>query len=39
MHALIIEDEALVAMAIEDILRDNGYTSFDFAVSVPDALT
>ena len=28
MHALIIEDEELIAMAIEDVLRDCGFTSF-----------
>ena len=33
MHALIIEDESLIAMAIEDVLRDCGFTSFEFAVS------
>lgn len=39
MHALIIEDETLIAMAIEDVLRDCGFTSFDFAVSAEDAVT
>jgi DNA-binding response OmpR family regulator len=29
MHALVIEDEFLIAMLIEDELRDLGYTSFD----------
>jgi DNA-binding response OmpR family regulator len=38
MHALIIEDEALIAMSIEDALRDCGCDSFDFACSV-DAAT
>jgi DNA-binding response OmpR family regulator len=38
MHALIIEDEALVGLAIEDVLRDNGCTSFDFASSFDAAL-
>lgn len=33
MHTLIIEDEPLIAMTIEDGLRDCGFTSFDFAVS------
>ncbi len=33
MHALIIEDESLIALAIEDSLRDCGFSSFDFAVS------
>ena len=36
MHALIIEDESMIAMAIEDVLRDCGFTSFDLAAS-PDA--
>ncbi|MEA1072053.1 response regulator [Sphingomonas sp. LY160] len=38
MHALIIEDEALIALAIEDILRKCGFTSFDFAISGDDAV-
>ena len=38
MHALIIEDEPLIAMASEDALRDCGFTSFDFAVSVDEAV-
>ena len=38
MHALIIEDESLIAMAIEDALRDCGFTSFDFAVSAEQAV-
>lgn len=38
MHALIIEDESLIAMAIEDALRDCGFTSFDVAVSADDAV-
>jgi DNA-binding response OmpR family regulator len=38
MHALIIEDETLIAMAIEDALRDCGFTSFDNAVSAQEAL-
>jgi len=29
MHALIIEDQFLVAAFIEDVLRDLGYSSFD----------
>jgi DNA-binding response OmpR family regulator len=39
MHALIIEDESLIAMAIEDALRGCGFTSFDFAVSAEGAVT
>lgn len=38
MHALIIEDESLIAMAIEDALRGCGFTSFDFAVSAEEAI-
>lgn len=33
MHALIIEDEPMIAMGIEDILRDCGFNSFDLASS------
>ena len=39
MHALIIEDETLIAMAIEEVLRDCGFTSFDIAVSADEAVT
>jgi DNA-binding response OmpR family regulator len=39
MHALIIEDESLIAMAIEDALRGCGFTSFDVAVSADEATT
>ena len=38
MHALIIEDETLIAMAIEDALRACGFTSFDIAVSANEAV-
>lgn len=38
MHALIIEDEALVAMSIEDALRDCGCVSFDHASTVEGAI-
>jgi DNA-binding response OmpR family regulator len=38
MHALIIEDESLIVMAIEDALRDCGFTSFDSAISQEDAV-
>jgi CheY-like chemotaxis protein len=38
MHALIIEDDSLIAMAIEDVLRDCGFTSFDSAVSFEEAV-
>ena len=39
MHALIIEDESLIAMAIEDALRGCGFTSFEIAVSAEEAVT
>lgn len=39
MHALIIEDEALVACLIEDVLREYGFTSLDFAVSADEAVS
>ena len=38
MHALIIEDESLIAMTIEHTLRDCGFTSFDFAASSEAAI-
>lgn len=38
MHALIIEDESLIAMALEAILRDCGFTTFDFASSSDEAI-
>jgi len=38
MHVLIIEDEPLIAMSIEDALRDCGCTSFAFAASVEQAV-
>lgn len=39
MHALIIEDESMIAIAIEDALRTCGFTSFDIAVSADEAVT
>ena len=39
MHALIIEDESLIAMTIEDALRGCGFTSFDIAASAEEAIT
>jgi len=39
MHALIIEDESMIAIAIEDALRGCGFTSFDIAVSAEEAAT
>ena len=38
MHALIIEDEFLIAMVIEFVLRDCGFSSFDVATSSEDAI-
>lgn len=38
MHALIIEDQPLIAIAIEDALRECGFTSFDFAVTPEEAI-
>lgn len=38
MHILIIEDEPVIAMSIEAALRDCGGMSFDFAVSVEQAV-
>lgn len=39
MHALIIEDDELIVMTIEEVLRDCGFTSFDRAVSLDEAVT
>ncbi len=38
MHALIIEDDDLIAMTIEAVLRDCGFTSFTVAVSLDEAV-
>jgi DNA-binding response OmpR family regulator len=38
MHALIIEDEPLIASTLEGILGDYGFTSFDFASSSEEAI-
>lgn len=38
MHALIIEDEPMIAMVIEDTLRDLGFTTFDIASSPATAI-
>lgn len=38
LHALIIEDEVLIALEIQGQLHDLGYDSFDFAVSPYEAL-
>ncbi|MFN7026821.1 MAG: response regulator [Pseudorhizobium sp.] len=38
IHALIIEDEVLIALLIQECLRQCGFTSFDFAISKEDAV-
>lgn len=38
MHALIIEDEALITMSIEGILRECGFTSFAIASTAGEAI-
>lgn len=38
MHALIIEDEFMIAMTIEDVLRDCGFNSFDIVASNEGAI-
>ena len=38
MHALIIEDESMIAFSIEEILRECGFTSFDIAPSAHSAV-
>jgi CheY-like chemotaxis protein len=38
MHALIIEDQFLVAALIEDVLRELGYTSFDLVDTEAEAI-
>lgn len=37
-HALIIEDEAMIALLIEDHLRAFGFTTVDFAVTEAEAV-
>ena len=39
MHALIIEDEILIAAAIEYVLRDSGFDSFDVAPTSTAAIS
>jgi DNA-binding response OmpR family regulator len=39
MHALIVEDDDIIATMVEAILRRNGYTSFDFAASADSAIS
>lgn len=38
MHALIIEDDPLIAMSIEDVLAGCGFTSFDVVSSTEQAV-
>lgn len=38
MHALIIEDEFMIATVIEFVLRDCGFDSFDIASSSDEAI-
>jgi two-component system, response regulator PdtaR len=38
MHALIIEDEIMIAAAIEFVLRDCGFNSFDVAATSIEAI-
>lgn len=37
-HVLIIEDEALIALDLQDILAETGATSFSFAETEQDAI-
>ena len=39
MHALVIEDEYLIAQLIEDRLRELGFTTFSFAMDEEEAVT
>jgi DNA-binding response OmpR family regulator len=38
MHALIIEDEFMIALAIEDVLRVCGFKTFDIALFSESAI-
>ncbi len=38
VHALLIEDEALIAMTIQEVLTSFGFTSFDVAWSEQEAV-
>lgn len=37
-HALIIEDELLLAFSVEEALRNLGYLTFDIVQSAPEAI-
>lgn len=39
MHALIIEDEMLIAMDVERVLRECGFSSVAIAISEEEAIT
>jgi two-component system, response regulator PdtaR len=38
VHALIIEDEFLIALALEDMLSELGFLSFDWAATEDEAI-
>jgi CheY-like chemotaxis protein len=38
VHALIVEDEFLIALALEDMLSELGFLSFDWAATEDDAI-
>ena len=38
MHALIIEDESIIGLMIQEVLAENGCSSFDFAESFAAAV-
>lgn len=38
MHALIIEDQPIIALIVEEHLRDAGYASFDIVATETDAV-
>lgn len=38
LHALIVEDELLLAFAVEEALRELGYSTFEIATSVTTAV-
>ena len=38
MHALIIEDEPMIALVIEDFLRESGFISVDIAATQTEAV-
>lgn len=38
LHALVIEDDALIAMAIEDVLRDHGFATVEIVANADHAI-